>query len=97
MNPKPQRDAIDYGVKVSGCTVHLVTEDVDAGPILAQAVVAVFDDDTPESLADRILVEEHKILPRVIQWFAEDRVRVDGRSVRILPKPVRERPLGAAG
>jgi phosphoribosylglycinamide formyltransferase-1 len=97
MNPKPQRDAIEYGVKVSGCTVHLVTEEVDAGPILAQPTVPVFDDDTPESLASRILAEEHKILPRVIQWFSEDRVRVDGRTVCILPKPVHERPVGAAG
>ena len=95
MNPGPQRDALEYGVKISGCTVHLVTDEVDAGPIVAQSAVPVLDDDSPEALASRILVEEHKILPRVIQWFADDRVRVDGRLVCVLPRPVQERPVGA--
>ncbi len=95
MAPKPQRDALEHGVKVSGCTVHLVTDEVDAGPILAQAAVPVLDGDTPDSLARRILVEEHKTLPKVIQWFAEDRVRVEGRRVCVLPKPVQRQTVEA--
>ena len=97
MAPKPQRDALEHGVKVSGCTVHLVTDDLDAGPILAQATVPVLDDDTPDSLAIRILVEEHKTLPRVIQWFAEGRVRVKGRRTYVLPESVRQQTARAAG
>ena len=98
MAPKPQRDALEHGVKVSGCTVHLVTDETDGGPILAQATVPVLDDDTPDSLASRILVEEHKTLPKVIQWFAEDRVRVEGRRAYLLPKePVQQQTVRAAG
>ena len=97
MAPKPQRDALEHGVKVSGCTVHLTTGDVDAGPILAQTAVPVLDDDTPDSLASRILVEEHKTLPKVIQWFAEDRVRVEGCRAYILPKPVKRQTVGTVG
>ena len=97
MAPKPQRDALEHGVKVSGCTVHLATDDVDAGPILAQTAVPVLDDDTPDSLASRILVEEHKTLPKVIQWFAEDRVRVEGCRAHILPKPVKRQTVGTVG
>ncbi len=67
MAPKPQRDAIEFGVKVSGCTVHLVTADVDAGPILAQAAVPVLDGDTVESLSERILEQEHRLLPAVLR------------------------------
>ncbi len=83
MAPQPQEDAIAYGVKVSGCTVHLINDDVDGGPVIAQVAVPVHDDDTPDSLAARILVEEHKILPAVVQWFAEGRVSVHGRIVAI--------------
>ncbi|MCY4107943.1 MAG: phosphoribosylglycinamide formyltransferase [Chloroflexi bacterium] len=97
MAPKPQRDALEHGVKVSGCTVHLVTDELDAGPILAQATVPVLDDDTPDSLAGRILVEEHKTLPNVIQWFSEGRVRVEGRRTFIVPEPVRQQIAEAAG
>lgn len=78
-----QKKAIDWGCKLAGCTVHFVTEGVDEGPIIIQAAVPVLDDDTPESLAARILVQEHKIYPRAVQLFAEGRLRVDGRRVFI--------------
>ena len=77
-----QRQAIEHGVKVAGVTVHFVDEGVDTGPIIAQASVPVHDDDTEESLADRILVEEHTIYPAVVRSIAEGRVRVAGRHVR---------------
>ncbi len=83
MNPKPQQDALAAGVKIAGCTVHVVTDEVDAGPIIAQAAAPVLMDDTVESLAERILAQEHRLLPRVVQWFAEDRVRVEHDRVRI--------------
>ncbi|BFU91180.1 MAG: phosphoribosylglycinamide formyltransferase 1 [Nitrospira sp.] len=78
-----QKKAIDWGCKLAGCTVHFVTEGVDEGPIIIQAAVPILDDDTPETLADRILVQEHKIYPRAVQLFAEGRPRVDGRHVFI--------------
>ncbi len=78
-----QKKAIDCGCKLAGCTVHFVTEGVDEGPIIIQAAVPVLDDDTPETLAARILVQEHKIYPRAVQLFAERRLRVDGRRVLI--------------
>lgn len=78
-----QRQAVDYGVKLSGCTVHFVDEGVDTGPIIMQKAVQVFDDDTEETLAARILKEEHKIYPRAIQFFAEGKIEINGRKVRI--------------
>ena len=78
-----QKKAIDWGCKLAGCTVHFVTEGVDEGPIIIQAAVPILDDDTPETLAVRILVQEHKIYPRAVQLFAEGRLRVDGRRVFI--------------
>lgn len=78
-----QAEALAHGVKISGCTVHLVTEEVDGGPIILQAAVPVLDDDTPEMLAARILVEEHRLLPRAIQLFAEGRLERQGRRVLI--------------
>ncbi len=80
-----QQKAIDYGARFSGCTVHFVDGGVDTGPIIAQAVVPVQPDDTAETLAARILEQEHRIYPRVVQLIAEGRVRVDGRKVTILP------------
>ncbi|MDP2728411.1 MAG: phosphoribosylglycinamide formyltransferase [Dehalococcoidia bacterium] len=76
-----QEDALRYGVKVTGCTVHFVTEDVDGGPIILQKPVAITDDDTVESLSLRILDQEHRILPRAIQLFARGSLRVEGRRV----------------
>ncbi|RLI58209.1 MAG: phosphoribosylglycinamide formyltransferase [Candidatus Thorarchaeota archaeon] len=77
------KDALDYGVKVSGCSTHFVTADVDSGPIILQKAVPVFPDDTPETLADRVLKEEHKIIVRSVRLFCEDRLSVEGRTVRI--------------
>jgi len=76
-----QHDAHAYGVRFSGCTVHFVDEGTDTGPIIIQAVVPAFDDDTEDSLAARILAQEHRIYPRAIQLFAEGRLRVEGRRV----------------
>ena len=76
-----QRQAIDHGVKVAGVTVHFVDEGVDTGPIIAQASVPVRDDDTEETLAERILVEEHRLYPDVIRRFAEGRLSVQERRV----------------
>ena len=76
-----QQKAIDWGVKFSGATVHFVAEDVDLGPIIIQAVVPVLQDDTEDSLAARILVEEHKIYPEAVRLFFEGRLEVRGRRV----------------
>jgi len=78
-----QQKALDYGAKFSGCTVHFVDDGVDTGPIIAQAVVPIFDNDTEDTLAARILKQEHKIYPQVIQWFAENRVTLEQRRVKI--------------
>jgi len=79
-----QKQALDAGVKVSGCTVHFVTEGVDEGPIILQSAVPVLEDDTEDSLAHRILQEEHVLFSKAIQLFAEKRLRVEGRTVKIL-------------
>ena len=76
-----QKKAIEYGVKFSGCTVHFVTADVDAGPIVTQAVVPVIDDDTPEKLAERILKEEHRIYTEAINIILSGKYRIEGRRV----------------
>ena len=77
------RDAFLYGVKITGPTVHFVTEDMDAGPIILQSAVAVMGDDTEETLAEAIHKEEHKIYPRAIQLAIEGRLKIEGRRVRI--------------
>jgi len=74
---------LEYGVKVAGCTVHFADEEFDRGPIIIQAAVPVREDDTAESLAARILEKEHIIYARAIQWFAQGRLRLEGRIVRI--------------
>mgnify|MGYP005839896145 CR=1 FL=1 len=76
---------LEYGCKVSGCTIHLVTLEPDGGPIVLQRAVPVEEDDTAESLAARILPHEHELYCQAIQLFAEGRLRVEGRRVRILP------------
>ena len=83
MNPKPQSDALEYGCKIAGCSVQFVLDDggVDTGPIIEQAAVRVYDDDTVETLAARILREEHRILLNAVRWIAEGRVRLEGRRV----------------
>jgi phosphoribosylglycinamide formyltransferase-1 len=86
-----QRQAIEHGVKISGCTVHFVDEGTDTGPIIGQAAVPVLATDTEESLATRILEQEHRLFPAVLQLLAEGRVHREGRVVRIdggaLPAP----------
>jgi phosphoribosylglycinamide formyltransferase-1 len=77
------KDAIDYGVKISGCTVHFVDEGVDTGPIIIQAAVPAYEDDTEDSLSERILKQEHRIFPLAIRLFAEGRIKVIGRKVSI--------------
>lgn len=77
------RQALQYGARFAGCTVHFIDEGVDTGPIVAQGVVPVFEDDTEETLAARILVQEHRIYPMAIRLFFEGRLVVDGRRVRV--------------
>ncbi len=78
-----QKQAFEYGVKVSGCTVHFVNEYLDAGPIICQAIVPVKENDTEETLAAKILEQEHKIYSEAIQLIAEGRVKISGRKVLI--------------
>lgn len=80
-----QKQALEYGVKVSGCTVHLVDEGTDTGPIILQAVVPVHDDDSENSLSARIQKEEHQAYPEAIRLFAERRLTINGRKVIIEP------------
>jgi len=80
-----QEEALAHGVKVSGCTVHLVTAEPDAGPIVAQGVVPVEEGDTVETLSARILEQEHQLLSRAVRLVATGRVRVEGRRTVILP------------
>jgi phosphoribosylglycinamide formyltransferase-1 len=76
-----QKQALDYGAKFTGCTVHFVDEGVDTGPVVAQAVVPVLDDDTVETLSARILKEEHRIYTEAVNLVLEDRIRIEGRRV----------------
>jgi phosphoribosylglycinamide formyltransferase 1 len=78
-----QKQAIEYGVKVAGCTVHFVDEGVDSGPIILQKAVNVFDWDSEETLSSRILKQEHKLYPRTVKLFVEGKIEVKGRKVFI--------------
>jgi phosphoribosylglycinamide formyltransferase-1 len=78
-----QKQAFDYGVKVAGCTVHFVDAGTDTGPIIAQAVVPVLPDDSEETLQQRILAEEHRLLPAVVRALAAGKVSMEGRRVRV--------------
>jgi phosphoribosylglycinamide formyltransferase-1 len=78
-----QKQALDYGVKVAGCTVHFVDEGMDSGPIILQRCVPVVEGDTEDSLAERILREEHRIFPEAVKLYAEGRLDVRGRIVSI--------------
>ena len=82
--PQPQRAALEYGCKLAGCTVQFVLNDggIDTGPIINQGVVPIYDDDTVETLVDRLLREEHRILLEAIRWIAAGKVRLEGRRVR---------------
>jgi phosphoribosylglycinamide formyltransferase-1 len=85
------RQALEHGAKFSGCTVHFVDENLDAGPIVLQACVPIEDNDTPETLAERILREEHRIYTEAVRIVLEERFRVEGRRVLILPEKGREK------
>jgi phosphoribosylglycinamide formyltransferase-1 len=88
-----QRQALDYGVKISGCTVHFVDEGMDTGPVIIQAAVPVKDDDTEDSLSARILAFEHKIYPEAIKLFSEGRLKVAGRRVVAKDADIEEKGL----
>lgn len=90
-----QRQALLYGVKVSGCTVHFVDEGMDSGPVILQECVTVGEEDDEDALAERILEQEHRCLPRAITLFCEGRLLVDGRRVRILPEKGKGSGCGA--
>ncbi len=79
-----QRQALEYGVRITGCTVHVVDEKMDHGPIVIQAAVPVYSHDTVESVSQRILAEEHRIYPEAVCLFAEGRIRIDGRRIMIV-------------
>jgi phosphoribosylglycinamide formyltransferase-1 len=79
-----QEQAFSYGVKVAGCTVHFVDEELDGGPIILQKCVEVRDGDTAQTLAERILEQEHKIYPEAVKLFVENRLRLEGRKVKII-------------
>lgn len=79
-----QKQAVDYGVKVSGCTVHFVDDGIDSGPVILQKAVSVVDGDTEETLASRILEKEHEAYPEAVKLFAQGRLLVEGRKVRVL-------------
>jgi phosphoribosylglycinamide formyltransferase 1 len=81
-----QRQALEHGAKFTGCTVHFVDENLDAGPIVLQSAVAIRDDDTVESLSDRILREEHRIYTEAVSIILEGRFRIEGRRVLITPE-----------
>ncbi|MGH8104081.1 MAG: phosphoribosylglycinamide formyltransferase [bacterium] len=80
-----QKRAFEYGVRYAGCTVHFVDENVDTGPIILQQVITVNENDTTDSLEQRILTEEHRLYPEAIRLFAQNRLKLEGRRVHILP------------
>jgi phosphoribosylglycinamide formyltransferase-1 len=80
-----QRQALEHGVKVAGCSVHFVDEECDHGPIILQASVPVREEDTEDDLSARILEQEHRIYPQAVALYFEDRLRIDGRRVHIAP------------
>jgi phosphoribosylglycinamide formyltransferase-1 len=79
-----QKQALDYGVKVTGCTVHFVDEGIDSGPIILQKAVQVNEVDDEESLSARILEQEHELYPEAVRMFCEGRIKIEGRRVSIL-------------
>jgi len=87
MGAHGQRDAVEYGVPISGCTVHFADEQFDTGPVIIQAAVPVLPGDDEASLGARILMQEHRIYPQAIQWYAQGRLRVEGRRVIVEKAP----------
>jgi len=82
---RAQEQALKYGVKIAGCTVHLVDSGLDSGPVIVQAAVPVLENDTVESLRDRILQKEHQIYPMILKWISEKRLNVEGRKITLRP------------
>ncbi len=78
-----QKQTVEYGSKYSGCTVHFVDSEVDAGPIILQKIVKVLDDDTEETLTKRILAQEHQAYPEAVRLFAENKIKISGRKTKI--------------
>lgn len=78
-----QKQAVEYGALLTGCSVHFVDESLDNGPLIVQACVPVYPEDTPESLSERILTYEHRVLPQAIKWISQRRVRIFGRKVLV--------------
>jgi len=78
---KAQKQALEFGAKFTGCTVHFVSKELDSGPVIVQAVVPVLPEDTEESLSNRILKMEHRIYPQAVKWLVDDRVEIKGRNV----------------
>lgn len=83
-----QWEAADYGVKIAGATVHFADEHFDHGPVIIQAAVPVLPGDSGQDLADRILAQEHRIYPQAVKWFAEGRLRIEGRKVTVPDSPL---------
>lgn len=81
---KTHARALQEGIKIHGCTVHFVTPRLDHGPIVIQAAIPVLPHDTEASLAARVLLQEHRIYPQAVQWFMEDRIRLDGNRVEVM-------------
>ena len=79
-----QKQALDYGVKVSGCTVHFVDEGIDSGPVILQKAVPVIEEDNEDSLSARILEQEHELYPKAVELFCEGRIKIQGRKVSII-------------
>jgi phosphoribosylglycinamide formyltransferase-1 len=81
-----QKQAFDYGVKISGCTVHFIDDDVDTGPIIIQESIPIYENDTEEDLSNRILKIEHKLYPLALKLFSDGKLQLDGRKVHLLEK-----------
>jgi phosphoribosylglycinamide formyltransferase-1 len=84
---RAQEQALISGVKITGCTVHLVDSGLDSGPIIVQAAVPVLEKDTVETLKERILKQEHRIYPLVLKWISEKRLKIEGRKISLVPYP----------
>ncbi len=87
-----QRQALAHGTRIAGCTVHFVDQGTDTGPIIVQAAVPILPGDTEESLSRRILEQEHRLYPQAVQWFAQGRLSLDGRAVRVDGAPAPSAP-----
>lgn len=93
---KAQKQAIEFGAKFSGATVHFVSKELDNGPVIVQAVVPIYLDDTSKSLSEKILKWEHRIYPQAIKWFCEGRIKLDGRKVIVENAKYGEIPVNPA-